>query len=359
MTYGSRKRSHNRAFGSIVASRFYGGGSGAHKKPMHSRGKSGKSTAKRVSTKTYTKKKAPGIQNDSYGGGATSYQKVILGPKLKAPKGTAPVMVHSNSSVLQVCTTRQQAFVVPTASCGRASFQAWETILVNNLKASVGNAASTTILNLKVFIRYITQEHRIMNCSIRPCQIEIYDYKYRRNSPDLISTTLSNASSADNTGDLTTGSWQASVATLPGWQPQDSSVFNQYVKIIKRRKVWLQAGESHVHVINTQYNKSMNPGLTGTSTQVLAYAGFTFGCFIRVLGSLSSGTTSTGVDVGSTEIGVYTIERASLRGIQASLPQTQQYQGVNATTGTEEFVDEVAGQIYKAGVGFDIGATIL
>lgn len=357
MVYGRNKRSYNRAFGAIASSSFYG----KHKKPVsfkrHKTAAVAKGTTKRRgSTSSVTK--TVNTQNDSYGGGAISYCKIKFGPKLKAPKGTAPILVHSNSEVSAVANTGQQQFIVPAASATRSSWQAWESICANNLKATVGNAASTAIVNVKVWCRYITQEHRFYNATIRPIMLEIYDYKYKKSSPDSVSTMLTNASSADNTGDLTTGNWQNSVRTFPGWQPQDSSVINQYIKIVKRRKIFLQAGESHIHVINVQYNKSFNPGFTGTTTQVQQFQGFTFGCFARIIGGMSGGSTS-GYDIGSCEAYCFTIERASIRGISQSLPQTQQYQGVTTLSGTEQFVDEVKGGIVKSGVGELVGQIIL
>lgn len=362
--YGN-KRSHHRAFGAIAAARFYGGPS-ANKKPMFSKKSSRKPTlrVKRVSAGTTRRGASSNSVNDSYGGGAVSYARMIFGPA-KTPLATklaAPLLIHSNQIVVGSAAIGTQLILSPTASATRSSLQSWEGVIENNHKVQVGVAAAapTVFVNTKVFLKYITQEHRIMNMSVRPVQIEIYDYTYKQSNGDTITQTLNNGSSADNTGDYNVAPWQNSAITLPGWRPTDSSVINQYIRIVKRKKVWLQAGESHIHVVSARYNKAWNPGFTGTSVQMLNYKGFTFGTFVIAMGSLSTGTTSgVNIDIGTCELGIYTIERASIRSQTTGLPQTQQYKGLNALTGVEKFVDEVVGGVFQDGLGIIAGAKAL
>jgi len=348
-----RKRSYNRAFGAIAAHKFYGRGA-SPKKSMSSK--------KRTKTnKSYTKtKRTKSVQpsgNDSYGGGVTSYQKIVLGPSKppKFSKVSAPLVVNSNSAISGSSIVGRQLILQPAASTARSSLQAWEAIIQNNARQQVGNTPGTGFADVKVFLRTVSQEHRIMNMTIRPIQIEIFDYVFKRDSTDNIQTMLANASSYDAAGNIATAPWVNLTTTFPGWKPNDSTAFNQFLRIVKRKKVWLQGGESHVHIVNAVFNKSWNAGMVHTNSgQMKSFKGFTFGTFIICLGSLSAGATtgSNQVDIGSSEVGCYTIERAHIRPMMSNaLAQTQQYQGVAPISGEEEFVDEVYGGIWKVGTG--------
>jgi len=359
MPYGGHKRSANRAFGAIASSRFYG-----HvKKTKMSKGHSAKNGGRNKSkgAKSFTRtvaKKQSNVGNDSYGGGTNSYQKIALGPyKSPLSKGSAPVMIQSNSGVSLAVPVGQQGILLPAVTCFRNALQSWETIVTNNHRAQIGNAVATGIINVRVFIKYITTEHRIENLTIRPMEIEIYDYVYKRDSPDTLGTTFTNAVIYDNVGDRTDAPYQNAVSTLPGWKPTDSSPMNQYLKIVKRKKVWLQAGESHVHTVNTRYNKAWDPGMAATNAQVINYKGFTHGTFVIGMGCLSTGQTSGGgiVDIGSTEFGIFSIERVAIRAQMTGLKQTQQYKGNAPIVGTEQFVDEVIGGIFRDGTGIIAG----
>lgn len=358
MAYG-RKRSFNRAFGTIAAHRFYGRpGSGGHKQMSYKskgakRVKSGYGSSK---SRTISKKGAQ-QPNDSYGGGCYSYTKLPLGPKKGLPgiKGTAPLIVQSNSATSSLSPVGQQFLLIPNATCSRSSMEAWQTIIQNNMRQQIGNVPGTGFADVKVHIKYVSTEYRFMNMTVRPIQIQIYDYVFKRDSLESLNTMFGSVSNFDAAGNIATGSWKALSSSLPGWKPSDSSAMNQFIKIVKSKKIWLQAGETHVHIINARYNRSWNAGIANAQVgdQLTQFKGWTYGCFALGMAGLSVGDANAPTpDIGRAECGVYTIERAHIRPAASyALPQTQQYSGVVATSGVEEFVDEVFGGVWKEGTG--------
>jgi hypothetical protein len=326
----------------------------------------GRSLSRRIRTGKWSVSRSPQAQSDfSYSGGSISYQYFKFGKKYSKFQGKAgaPILYQLNQDqVATAAAAGNQVLLFSGPLMGRSDMQGCQLVAFNAEKLAVGNTVSTTNnANNRCFVKSVSSEWRVENLSVKPIEIEIYDYVMKRDTIDGPATIVGSDWGLEAQGNIVGGGvgYQALTYNLPGWVPQDNSTFNNHVKIIKRKKVWLQAGETHTHVMNAVYNKQIDPALwlttaSGVNNGNNYYKGWTFGCFAIGKSGLYHGSTS-GYDMHRATIGAYQITRYHLRPVTLNAAYVQQQSSITATVGNERIVDEVIGQIVEAGVGIIAG----
>jgi hypothetical protein len=360
MGYG-RKRTHSRGR-SVVRSKRNRSRSTTKSVPPKSRSRSvshsiGKALSRRVRTGSWNGGVSKQVETD-YSGGSLSYHKFIFGPRTYKRSGNmgAPIIYQTNSTQFWKSTALgQQIFCNSSPICTVAELEGCQLITSNANKAALAYTSGLNVTNnvIRPFITYVTSEWIIHNWTVKPVFIEIYDYVWKRDSDNPIYTTWNDLAAANANVLTGTAGYVATANTLPGYVPYDNPAFMQMVKICKRKKVFLQAGEMHIHRISAQYNKPWNPAYS-IDTGNTQLRNWTAGVFVIAHAGMAAGATS-GYDQGLVELATYQINRYHMRPVSATVPLLQQQTTVTAIAGAEEDIDEVVGQVVEAGVGFIAG----
>jgi len=126
-----------------------------------------------------------------------------------------------------------------------------------------------------VYLLNSSGEYLLMNNSLAPLELDIYDYicvrdtQYRGDSMfnfvDSFSYPLS-------------GSVNPVASDLPGVFPSDSVAFRKAYKVLKRTRVQLNAGQGHKHTVQNVYNKFVSQAMLGEET--IYYKGYTSGVLL-------------------------------------------------------------------------------
>lgn len=305
----------------------------------------------------------PTSMNEDVAGGRNSYIKINNhkgGIRVKGGKFFGSV------STLQINSTGNLA--VPT---GQQGWMDVEFLNYSNL-ALVAQQAQMQVLSAinetghvitltgpnttNPYLLSATMECFFTNASVHSITVEMYDYKYRKDSPDGVVQMLTK--SFDAGGPLQATNVVTLSPLTPGYTLTDNSYVCSKIKILKRSKYWLAPGETRAHKMYVKLNKCFDyqaylaaeASLPGTADNVKDW---TVGCAIRIHTGCSAGS-ATGQDVGKCDVRAYHVVRMKSRpilGLTRNHVDQMKVGIVGIPGGTERFISELAGQILTEGVG--------
>jgi len=326
-------------------------------------GTAGKIGARALIKTVMNRVSKPTMMNEDLAGGRFSYIKINNthgGIRLKGGKFFGSVStLQMNSTTNLAVATGQQGWM-DMEFCNYAQL----ALVAQQAETQVLSAINETghVINLtgpnttNPYLISATMECFFTNASVHSVCIEMYDYKYRKDSNDGVAQMVSK--SFDAGGQLQATNVIALSPNTPGYTLTDNSYACSKVKILKRSKFWLAPGETRAHKIFVKFNKCFDyQAYLAAEASLPGYADnikdWTVGCAIRVHTGCSAGS-ATGQDVGKCDIRAYHISRFKSRPILGISRNHVDQMKVNITGipgGTERFISELAGQILTEGVG--------
>lgn len=147
----------------------------------------------------------------------------------------------------------------------------------------------------------------IANNSSSSAHIDVYDIVYKRSTPTVYTNFHGTVFNQNEAFTLWRGGLQdqdtAGLATAYEQlmcKPTASRMFNDYVKVLRCKRILLGSGSTHEHRVNLRYNKVISSDVIGTNSNstvnngIYCLQGLTHSCMIVAYGSPASTGSSMG-----------------------------------------------------------------
>lgn len=214
---------------------------------------------------------------------------------------TQPTLYKRIGTVALTSTVSKQG-VMNLWSCnitGKASIGSYEGINIENFYAALqvkpdGTQeagfpvlSTTTSTNLKMYIQNCNIKVDLTNCSQLDGIIEIYDCMSKQSADDLNGPTQD---WFDGIADEVAPGFGAASSATVGYTPTQVKQFNIKWKVVKRTKVYMAGGQTHLHTFNFNVNRMVDMAYLN---QVVVIKGITYASFVVFRGQpVTDGTTN-------------------------------------------------------------------
>lgn len=175
---------------------------------------------------------------------------------------------------------------LPTVDPGTAMNQDLPKIWWEETDSGVGNRTR------KIYIDKSYMEYQIVNNSEASVEVTIYNIVYRKDCPLAPSALWENGMIDTNAKFIEAGANITPSMTTLGVTPFHSSLFCQYIKVLKGRKIKLIGGASYVHKMVYNVKRSIDGEWFRLGVENRAY--FTHGILVVVKGQLMNDLNSAG-----------------------------------------------------------------
>jgi len=235
--------------------------------------------------------------------------------------------------------------------------ETYQRYLQSGASAPSGSVIDNKFNNVNCVLQSGSCEYRLINGSIFPAHIEMYDMVCIKDCDSSPEQMMANDVDDLNSNRVTGLSNDIALsANFTGLHPGDSPSIKQYWRVVKHNTICLAPGETHYHKTKYYWNKLLPSSINTEFTTFNSAAsnnqfvrGYSNGVLFRVTGfpvGQGDGTLSK-IALSASEIGCVVLKRFKFRPILLPGKHMEVISSISAPT-APTVLDELTGLAYKA-----------